>query len=80
MSKYLFQRGSAPILQWRHGIPPRARRAADNVALGYVPDMTIVPGGPEPIAGIADTITQNFSSFGLGLVVGMVAYRLVAGR
>jgi len=77
MSKYLFQRGSAPLVQWRHGIPPRAIRAADNISLG---DMTIVPGGPEPIEGIADTITQNFSSFGLGLVVGMVVYRLVAGR
>lgn len=46
MSRYLYDRGSKPIVAWTHGIPPAPTRAADNVSLGSV---TIIPGGPEAI-------------------------------
>jgi hypothetical protein len=76
MADYIYQRGSAPLLQWRDGIPPRPIRAADNVALG---DVTIIPGGPEPIEGLMDDIKANFSTFAIGVFVGIFGYHIWQG-
>lgn len=80
-TKYLFQRGSAPILQWGR-MAPRGRRAADLVSLGAYENTTIIPGGPEPIqglGGILTDVTNNMGSFVVGLVVGALGYHVIKG-
>lgn len=78
MAQYLFQRGSAPILQWKT-TPPRARRAADLVSLGTYENTTIIPGGPEPIQGILDDVKTSMGSFAIGILVGALGYHVIKG-
>lgn len=54
--RYPYQRGSAPLLSWKHG-PPRQTRAADATSLGSLDGPTITlplprPGSPEPVGGL----------------------------
>lgn len=70
---YPFQRDSSAIVQWRRGVPPMPTRAADNVSLGSV---TIIPGGPEPIQGIFDTMPW-WQMAGLAFVAGYLARGLL---
>ena len=54
--RYIYQRGSAPLLSWKGG-PPRQSRAADTVSLGSLETPTIGlplprPGSPEPVGGL----------------------------
>lgn len=75
MPSYIFQRGSQPLVQWRGGLPPRPTRAADNVALGALGNITMVPGGPEAIQGFS---SDEIYLFGLGAAVGgFFAYMLL---
>jgi len=71
---YVYQRGnSAPILQWRHGVPPAAVPCPD---LGAWQPVTIVPGGPESIQGIFDGMPW-WQIAGLALAAGYLARGLL---
>jgi hypothetical protein len=68
--KMVYQRTGGPILSWASGYPPRETRAAETTSLGlyeYVPNHPL-PGAPEMVHGITDTV-NNVQSIG-GLLIG----------
>jgi hypothetical protein len=67
--KMIYQRRGGPILSWASGYPPRQSRAADATALGlyeYVPTHPM-PGAPEMVHGIEETIGSVQSMAGLAI-------------
>jgi len=56
MSAYIYKMGSRALMKYgRWGAAPMGVQAADDRTLG---DVTIIPGGPEPIAGVVDDVTS----------------------
>ncbi len=58
--KFAYAKTGGPLLSWASGYPPAQARAADAKSLGafeYVPTYAL-PGAPEVIHGITDTINN----------------------
>ncbi len=81
--KYAYQRGGAPLLQWKDG-PPRQTRAADSVALGSTlsePTLSMPlprPGAPEPL-GCGCSSGSNGGNYVFELLPDSFLGGLVAG-
>jgi hypothetical protein len=64
MARYIYQRGGAPLLQWRNGVGPSGSRAGETRGLGSLGGNTLdvplpVPGGPEPLGAYRTRARAN---------------------
>lgn len=68
--KFAYQRTGGPLLSWASGYPPTQARAADCKSLGayesYVPAAPL-PGAPEMISGISDSLNSVQSVAGMAV-------------
>lgn len=68
--KFAYQSQGGPLLSWKSGYPPMQARAADAKSLGAyestVPNHPL-PGAPEMISGIADSLNSVQSVAGMAV-------------
>lgn len=68
--KFAYQNTGGPLISWASGYPPRQSRAGETVSLGglyeYIPGHPL-PGAPEMIHGITDSLNSVQSMAGLAL-------------